>query len=93
MITLKGRNEDKVSFLAEHFRKALEPLMKELNDLVIAGPAPAPLARAETFYRFQLMLRTKHMSSLSRCLSDLIKRGKLPKDITATIDIDPVNLA
>lgn len=92
MITLKGRNEDKVSFLADHFRKVMEPLLKEFGDLVIAGPAPAPLARAETFYRFQLMLRTKHMTGLSRKLAELSKREKLPPDITATIDIDPVNL-
>jgi primosomal protein N' (replication factor Y) len=93
MITIKGRNEDKVSFLADHFRKLIDPIMIELKDLVIAGPAPAPLARAETFYRFQLMLRTKQMSSLSRHLAEVIKKEKLPKDITITIDIDPVNLS
>ncbi len=93
MITIKGRNEDKVSFLADHFRKLIDPIMGELKDLVIAGPAPAPLARAETFYRFQLMLRTKQMSSLSRHLAEVIKKEKLPKDITITVDIDPVNLS
>lgn len=93
LITIKGRNEDKVSFLADHFRKLMEPLMNELRDLVIAGPAPAPLARAETFYRYQLMLRTKQMSNLSRHLADTIKKEILPKDITITIDIDPVNLS
>src|SRR5207253_11164902 len=40
-----------------------------LGDLVIAGPAPAPLARAETFYRYQLMLRTRAMTRLSRAIA------------------------
>lgn len=92
LITIKGRNEDKVAFLAEHVRKEMEPMLKELEDLVIAGPAPAPLARAETFYRHQLMLRTRHMSSLSKRLNELLKHLKLPEGITVTVDIDPVNL-
>ncbi len=92
LITIKGRNEDKVAFLADHVRKELEPMLQELDDLVIAGPAPAPLARAETFYRFQLMLRTRHMASLSRRLSETVKLLKLPEGIAVTVDIDPVNL-
>jgi primosomal protein N' (replication factor Y) (superfamily II helicase) len=92
LITIKGRNEDKVAFLAEHVRKEMEPMLNEMEDLVIAGPAPAPLARAETFYRHQLMLRTRHMSSLSRRLNELLKHLKLPEGITVTVDIDPVNL-
>ena len=93
LITIKGRNEDKVAFLAEHLRKEMDPMLKEMTDLVIAGPAPAPLARAETFYRHQLMLRTRHMASLSRRLNELIKHLKLPEGIMVTVDIDPVSLA
>lgn len=92
LITVKGRNEDKVSFLAEHVRKEMGAMMAELGDLVVAGPAPAPLARAETFYRYQLMLRTRHMSSLSKRLNELIKNLKLPEGVHVTVDIDPVNL-
>ncbi len=93
LITIKGRNEDKVAFLAEHVRKELAPMLKEMEDLVIAGPAPAPLARAETFYRHQLMLRTRHMSSLGQRLNQLLKNLKLPEGVAVTVDIDPVNLS
>ncbi|MBI1178508.1 primosomal protein N' [bacterium] len=92
LITVKGRNEDKVSFLAEHVRKEMGAMMAEMSDLVVAGPAPAPLARAETFYRYQLMLRTRHMSSLSKRLNELIKNLKLPEGVLVTVDVDPVNL-
>ena len=92
LITIRGRNEDKVSFLAEHVRKEMNAMPGELGDLVIAGPAPAPLARAETFYRYQLMLRTRHMSSLSRRLQELIRNLKLPEGVMVSVDIDPVNL-
>jgi primosomal protein N' (replication factor Y) len=124
LLTVKGRNEEKVKFSAEHLRKELDKIVtgKEeaektenenlelgfvsetaaspvsgfvsapFRDLIIAGPAPAPLARAETNYRYQIMLRTKQMTRLSQILSLLIQRLKLPEDISVIVDIDPVNL-
>jgi primosomal protein N' (replication factor Y) len=127
LLTLKGRNEDKVKFTADHLRKELEKFQKNergpegkpeggtaelglglellepahspaslqahLRDLVIAGPAPAPLLRADSFYRHQIMLRTRQMSLLSRRLARLVESLALPDDVQLTVDIDPVNLA
>jgi primosomal protein N' (replication factor Y) len=134
LLVVKGRNEEKVAFWAEHLRRELEGLIasaagaaKEngktgkrenesgeldlggiehstadppvllasapIRDLIIAGPAAAPLARAETFYRYQIMLRTRQMTTLSRHLAKLSELMQLPDDVTLTIDIDPVNLA
>jgi primosomal protein N' (replication factor Y) len=93
LLTLKGRNEDKVKFSAEHLRRELEKTLVPLKDLVLAGPAPAPLLRAETFYRYHLMLRTRQMSKLSQALAKLTEALVLPEDVTLTVDIDPVNLA
>jgi primosomal protein N' (replication factor Y) len=137
LITLKGRNEDKVKFAAQHLRQHLDALRTgsgqrqapaaaagqgaeavlelplafdqpvpaatspspahatepaPLQDLIIAGPAPAPLARAETFYRYQIMLRTRQMLRLSRALARLTQTVTLPEGVTWTVDIDPVNL-
>jgi primosomal protein N' (replication factor Y) (superfamily II helicase) len=129
LLTLKGRNEEKVKFSAEHARKELEKQLaaaaagdepparpenedlfsapagvpavglrvesgagRPFSDVILAGPAPAPLARAETFYRYQLMLRTRQMSKLSRLLAKFSQTVALPEDVTLTIDIDPVSL-
>jgi primosomal protein N' (replication factor Y) len=112
LLTLKGRNEDKVKFSAEHLRKVLESIVHspqsaagsagaksdcgrktvDFRDLIIAGPAPAPLLRAETFYRYQIMLRTRAMSKLSQALAIIIGTLTLPDDVTLAVDIDPVNL-
>lgn len=109
LITLKGRNEDKVKFAAGHFRKVLESSalgrlqtsaqargVGEANlkqmDLIISGPAPAPLLRAETFYRHQIMLRTQRMSTLARRLAAVIAAFALPEDISLAVDVDPVEL-
>ncbi len=112
LLTLRGRNEDKVKFSADHLRKVLESAVHspqstasaadaksdsglktgDLRDLIIAGPAPAPLLRAETFYRYQIMLRTRAMSKLSQTLAKIIGALALPDDVTLSVDIDPVNL-
>jgi primosomal protein N' (replication factor Y) len=121
LLTLKGRNEDKVKFSAEHLKRELEKNLAtggasvlvsraekskdgssgasphqnvnaDLKDLVISGPAPAPLPRAETFYRYQIMLRTRAMSKLSQALAKIIGTLALPDDVTLAVDIDPVNL-
>jgi primosomal protein N' (replication factor Y) len=93
LLTLKGRNEDKVKFSAEHLRRALDKLAPDFKDLIIAGPAPAPLLKAETFYRYQVMLRLHQMKRLSLRLSQLSQSLTLPEDVSLTIDIDPVDVS
>jgi primosomal protein N' (replication factor Y) len=93
LLTLKGRNEEKVKFSADYLKHELEKAVGDIKDLVLAGPAPAPLLRAETYYRYQIMLRAQRMSALSQRLALLIRSLTLPEDVTLAVDIDPVNLA
>jgi primosomal protein N' (replication factor Y) (superfamily II helicase) len=115
LLTLKGRNEEKVKFSAEHLKRELEKVLMNncsvrpvaetnratgsthaqnvFKDLIITGPAPAPLLKAETFYRYQIMLRTRAMSALSREMSRIMQSLVLPEDVTLTVDIDPVSLS
>ncbi|MBN2505298.1 MAG: primosomal protein N' [Verrucomicrobia bacterium] len=93
LLIVKGRNEDKVKFASEHLRKQIAETLPHPDDLIVAGPAPAPLLRAEGFYRYHLMLRTRHMLRLSRSLARLSTDLVLPEHVTLTVDIDPLNLA
>jgi len=65
----------------------------DFRDLIVAGPAPAPLLRAENFYRYQIMLRTRAMSALSRELAQIIQSLTLPEGVSLAVDIDPVSLS
>jgi primosomal protein N' len=76
----------------QNTRGACAPRKNLFRDLIIAGPAPAPLLRAETFYRYQIMLRTRAMSKLSQTLAKIIEALALPDDVTLSVDIDPVSL-
>ncbi len=93
LLTLKGRNEEKVKFSADHVRSELEKTLAGWKDLVLVGPSPSSLARAEKLYRYQLMLRTPAMSKLSRSLTRLVSTLSLPDDVMLTVDIDPSSLS
>lgn len=92
MLTLRGRNEEKVALCADYVRKELDKTLPPLGEFIIAGPAPAPLLKAENYFRYQIMIRGKQMTKLSRALSTLNENVKMPEDISMIVDIDPVNL-
>lgn len=56
------------------------------------APAPAPLLRAETYCRYQIMLRAQRMAALSQRLAVLIRSLTLVEDVSLAVDIDPVAL-
>ena len=93
LLTLRGRSEDRVKFVADHLRREMDTVAKDLGEVVVAGPAPAPLLRAENFYRYQIMLRTSRMPQLSRKLSALRETFQIPEDLRLVIDIDPMSLS
>jgi primosomal protein N' (replication factor Y) len=93
MLTLRGRNEEKVALCADYVRKELDKVLPALGDFNIAGPAPAPLLKAENFFRYQIMIRGKNMPKLSRQLASLTQAVRMPEDVTLVIDIDPTSLA
>ena len=93
LLTVRGRNEEKVKFSADHLKKELDKTIANLKDIILAGPAPAPLLRAETYYRYQIMMRTGRMSALSNQLAGLTQTLHLPEEITLSVDIDPVDLS
>ena len=92
LLTLKSRNEEKVKFSADYLKHELEKALGGIKDLVLAGPAPAPLERAETYYRYQIMLRAQRMAALSQRLAVLTRSLSLPEDVSLAVDIDPVDL-
>jgi primosomal protein N' (replication factor Y) len=92
LLLLRGRNGEKVSFSADYLKRELVKRTAALPDLIIKGPAAAPLARTKTEYRFQIMLLTRQMSRLSLLLAELSAALTLPEEVKMTVDIDPVDL-
>jgi len=90
-ITLKGRSETKTSFVAETLMKLLQNEIKG-PDIMIAGPTPAPLAKVQNQYRFQIMLRAEQIMQLTNTVTQVVRDFKRPKDVGVSVDVDPVSL-
>ena len=81
-----------MALCANQVARELEKELPKVGEIMVCGPAPAPLLKAENFFRHQIMLRGKNMPRLSRSLTALQEKLKMPEDISMTIDIDPMNL-
>ena len=92
LLTLRGRNEEKVKFFADHLKREVDKIISTINDTLVAGPAPAPLLRADTYYRYQIMLRAPRMTALSLRLAQLTQSLSLDNDVILSVDIDPVEM-
>jgi primosomal protein N' (replication factor Y) len=63
------------------------------GDVLVQGPAPAPIARVRNRWRFRVMLRAAARPPLRTVLAAIEDaRGSLARGVRATIDVDPVQL-
>ena len=90
LVTARGRNEEKTRFVLEQVTRDLQRL--GLPETEITGPSPAPIARIEERYRFQVFLRTRRITTVTPLLRPLFMDRAWPDDIRLTVDVDPVDL-
>jgi primosomal protein N' (replication factor Y) len=90
LITAKGRSEEKTLFVIDNLAKELKRL--DLPETEITGPSPAPIARIEERYRFQVFLRARRIMAVTPRLRPLFMDRAWPDDIRITVDVDPVDL-
>jgi primosomal protein N' (replication factor Y) len=76
--------------LAEVARRCLPA---RSGEVVVQGPAPAPVARVRNRYRFRVMLRAAARPPLRLVLGAIEEaRATLPRGVRSSIDVDPVQL-
>ncbi len=90
LITLRGLKEELVQFSGQSFARALQAKLGP--DVVLAGPTPAPLARAKGEYRYQLMLRAPTARHMTNPLKALLKTFTWPEEISVAVDVDAQSL-
>jgi primosomal protein N' (replication factor Y) (superfamily II helicase) len=63
------------------------------GEVLVQGPAPAPVARVRSRWRFRVMLRAAARPPLRTVLAAIEEaRGSLARGVRAAIDVDPVQL-
>jgi primosomal protein N' (replication factor Y) len=61
--------------------------------VLVQGPAPAPIVRVRSRWRFRVMLRAAERAALRAVLCRVEEaRGSLTRGVRASIDVDPVQL-
>jgi primosomal protein N' (replication factor Y) len=90
-LTVRSRHENKAKFVAAMLAKRWETELAGVHAL-IAPPTPAPLAKVNNLYRYQVLLRTERIMRVTEILGPMMHALKLPDDVDATIDVDPISL-
>jgi primosomal protein N' (replication factor Y) len=91
LIRAQGRNNTIVLQFLQKIKQNLPTL-----NLVILGPAPAPLARKAEQYRMQLLIKSSSRNTLQNAMTHLrewLLKEKLSSSVRWNIDIDPIDLS
>jgi primosomal protein N' (replication factor Y) len=88
-ITLRSRNESKTQKAAMNLASVLK---KNLKDIEVTGPAPAPIARVRGYYRWNILLKSKNRSIMSFSLKKVLGRIRKPSGVLMAVDVDPISV-
>ncbi len=94
-LRVEGLKELSVISASKELREVAERLLKDREDITVLGPAPALVARVKNRYRFQMLIKARAPKSLHAFVKALRDRflEKKRRDITLTVDIDPITIA
>jgi primosomal protein N' (replication factor Y) len=62
------------------------------GDIALIGPAPCPIERVKTRWRWHVLLKSQNSSELTRVSRYFMERFKVPAALRVTLDRDPVAL-
>lgn len=89
---LAGNDEQRVTAAAEWLADAWQELAAD-GKVEILGPAPCPLSRLRGKWRRQILLKAASRSALRPLLNNFKDlRSRVPAGVTATIDVDPIDM-
>ncbi len=93
-IIIKGKEEEKVSKIAEELGDSFPSVISKLKSKAsILGPSPAALFRLRGFYRWQILIKSEEDNLLRKLINEVILNNKkFPKGVKVSIDADPLNV-
>jgi len=95
-IVFSGVIEDSTAKLAIHAGEWLRELIttRAGDEVTVVGPAPCPIERIKSRWRWHVLLKTEHPGELTRVSRYFMERFEVPKtaQLRVTLDRDPVAL-
>jgi primosomal protein N' (replication factor Y) len=90
-LTVRSRSEEKAKFVAEALEKELQKRTTSLN-VLMGKPTPAPLAKVQNQYRYQVILRSQQILTLVEAVNKVMSAIKMPDGVNTAVDVDPIAL-
>ncbi|MDP9202636.1 MAG: primosomal protein N' [Gemmatimonadota bacterium] len=95
-IVFSGLVEDSTARLAIHAGEWLRELIttRAGEEVIVVGPAPCPIERIKSRWRWHVLLKTAHPGELTRVSRYFMERFEVPStaQLRVTLDRDPVAL-
>ncbi|WP_156839306.1 primosomal protein N' [Novosphingobium aquimarinum] len=74
---------------ARDVARAIGGRAPDAPDIVVFGPAPAPMALLRGRYRFRLLINARRSAELQRTLREWLDPFDFPRSVRVNIDVDP----
>jgi primosomal protein N' (replication factor Y) len=92
-VLIHDKDYDRANGTASEFARELRVACRD-NGIRVLGPAPAPISRIKTEYRFQVLIKAKSRArareSLDIAMDRVTSAGHNPRSIS--VEVDPINL-
>jgi primosomal protein N' (replication factor Y) len=93
LIRIEGNSEKRVEAKAVKIARAARILKEAAQDILILGPAPAPIKKKVGKYRWQVLLKSRSRASVRNVIAQLRAEGHLKgQGVRTAVDIDPIDL-
>ncbi|MFZ1742336.1 MAG: primosomal protein N', partial [Pontixanthobacter sp.] len=74
---------------AKEAARAIGGTRPELPDVMILGPAPAPLSLLRGRYRYRLLINARRSAQLQDVIRQWLSTLDFPRGVRVSVDIDP----
>ncbi|MBC2668656.1 primosomal protein N' [Novosphingobium piscinae] len=74
---------------AREAARAIGGTRPDLPDVLVLGPAPAPMALLRGRYRYRLLLNARRSAEVQRVIRDWLGQLRFPPGVRVAVDIDP----
>ncbi len=93
-LLLESTKEERVQEASQWIASVLQRHIPDQQQIMLLGPAEAPVAKMHQRYRWHILLKAVSSRSLHRCLDAALAEAKQDKDhlqgVRISIDVDPV---
>ena len=86
-LIIEGKDERLAANIASH----LHQHKPQYHDVLVLGPAPAPMYKLRNKYRHRFLVRAPKAVDVQRIMLNWKALVRVPNSITVKIDIDPIN--